>query len=187
RGAPQHELSFGLYRLAGAHARLAGRGTDELRRSRGGRPSLGGRLSGRRAMERRRSREDLVRADQVAPVVPSDAGRDAGGNPAVEDPPPPPLLDHPAALKAALVSAGRQYGLDLVGVTRPDSIPQAAGRLRHFLAEGAHGDMDWLETTAARRESPHALWPQVRSVIMLGLNYGRGPDSDPLAILKRRE
>jgi len=85
------------------------------------------------------------------------------------------------------VSAARDCGFDTVGVTRPDSIPQAAERLRHFLAEGAHGDMDWMETTAARRESPHALWPQVRSVIMLGLNYGHGPDGDPLAILKSRE
>src|SRR5262244_1059093 len=138
-------------------------------------------------MERRRSREDLVRADQVASVVPSDAGRDAGGNPAAEDLRRPRLLNDPAALKAALVSAARQYGFDIVGVTRPDSIPQAAERLRHFLAEGAHGDMDWMEATAARRESPHALWPQVRSVIMLGLNYGHGAGNDPLAILKRRE
>ena len=84
------------------------------------------------------------------------------------------------------MSAARQYGFDTVGVTRPDSIPQAAERLRHFLAEGAHGDMDWMETTAARRGTPRALWPQVRSVIMLGLNYGHGP-GDPLAILKRRK
>jgi len=85
------------------------------------------------------------------------------------------------------VRAARQYGFDIVGVTRPDSIPQAAERLRHFLAEGAHGDMDWMETTAAQRGTPRALWPQVRSVIMLGLNYGHGAGSDPLAILKRRE
>jgi epoxyqueuosine reductase len=85
------------------------------------------------------------------------------------------------------VSAARRYGFDTVGVTRPDAIPQAAERLRHFLAEGAHGDMDWMETTAARRGAPRALWPQVRSVIMLGLNYGHGAGSDPLAILKRRE
>jgi epoxyqueuosine reductase len=69
-------------------------------------------------------------------------------------------------------------------VTRPDSIPLAAERLRRFLAEGGHGDMDWLETTAARRCDPQALWPQVRSVIMLGMNYG--PDADPLAVLAQR-
>jgi len=47
--------------------------------------------------------------------------------------------------------------------------------------------MDWMATTAARRQSPRALWPQVRSVIMLGLNYGGAHTDDPLAILKQRD
>jgi epoxyqueuosine reductase len=42
-----------------------------------------------------------------------------------------------------------------------------------------------METTAARRGNPRALWPQVRSVIMLGLNYS--PDGDPLKILRSRD
>ena len=51
-------------------------------------------------------------------------------------------------------------------------MPEAKARLERFLADGAHGDMVWLETTADRRGSPLALWPDVRSVIMLGMNYG---------------
>jgi epoxyqueuosine reductase len=43
--------------------------------------------------------------------------------------------------------------------------------------------MAWMKTNADRRGDPRALWPQARSVIMLGVNYG--PDRDPLAILKR--
>ncbi len=62
-------------------------------------------------------------------------------------------------------------------------MPQAKARLERFLADGAHGDMAWLATTAERRASPLALWTEVRSVIMLGMNYG--PDQDPLAILKQ--
>jgi epoxyqueuosine reductase len=45
--------------------------------------------------------------------------------------------------------------------------------------------MDWLAATAARRTDPQVLWPEARSVIMLGLNYG--PDCDPLAILAARD
>jgi len=45
--------------------------------------------------------------------------------------------------------------------------------------------MEWLQATATRRAEPRALWPQVRSIIMLGLNYAR--DGDALAILRRRD
>jgi epoxyqueuosine reductase len=133
-------------------------------------------------MERRRGREDLVRASQVATVVPSDPGRNAGRHSAVSDLRRPRLLSDRAALKAAFARAARAHGFDAVGVTRPDSIPQALAQLRRFLAEGAHGDMHWMATTATRRGDPRALWPEVRSVIMLGLNYDQG--GDPLAILR---
>jgi len=44
--------------------------------------------------------------------------------------------------------------------------------------------MDWLAATAARRRDPRALMRDVRSVVMLGVNYG--PERDPLAILRER-
>jgi epoxyqueuosine reductase len=88
-------------------------------------------------------------------------------------------------LKQALQHAARELGFDIVGIATPDSIPLAGERLRQFLGEGAHGDMEWMQTTATRRGDPHALWPQVRSVIMLGLSYGR--EGDPLAVLRRRD
>jgi epoxyqueuosine reductase len=94
-------------------------------------------------------------------------------------------LNDPAKLKAQLIDIARTHGFDVVGVTRPDAVALAGRRLQQFLAEGAHGDMVWMETTAERRADPRALWPEVRSVIMLGLNYG--PDHDPLEILKARQ
>ena len=45
--------------------------------------------------------------------------------------------------------------------------------------------MDWLAETAERRADPRTLWPGVRSIVMLGLNYG--PDTDPLADLARQD
>jgi len=94
-------------------------------------------------------------------------------------------LSEPSALKAALKAQARERGFDVAGVARPDAVPEAKARLERFLADGAHGDMAWMETTAARRGSPAALWPDVRAVIMLGLNYG--PDEDPLTILSRKD
>jgi epoxyqueuosine reductase len=45
--------------------------------------------------------------------------------------------------------------------------------------------MHWLAETAERRGSPAVLWPEVRSVVMLGMNYA--PESDPLATLADRQ
>ena len=38
--------------------------------------------------------------------------------------------------------------------------------------------MDWLADRPERRTDPRGLWADVRSVIMLGVNYG--PDQNPL-------
>ncbi|MBN9595932.1 MAG: tRNA epoxyqueuosine(34) reductase QueG [Afipia sp.] len=89
-----------------------------------------------------------------------------------------------AALKAALATEARANGFSTLGVTDPDSITGARERLQTFLDAGAHGDMDWLANEPARRASPKVLWSEVRSVIMLGMNYG--PDENPLALLERK-
>jgi len=88
-------------------------------------------------------------------------------------------------MKAKLGEQARALGFSTFGVTRPDAIPEAKARLEAFLADGAHGDMIWMETTRERRGAPRDLWADVRSVVMLGLNYG--PDEDPLAILARKD
>jgi len=44
--------------------------------------------------------------------------------------------------------------------------------------------MDWLAARPERRTDPRALWADVRSIVMLGVNYG--PDEDPLVVLEQR-
>ena len=94
--------------------------------------------------------------------------------------------DRPAAaeLKAAIAREATALGFDACGVVDPAAIPKAPERLKQFLAEGAHGDMGWLAANPDRRADPRVLWPQVRSIIMLGVNYG--PDDDPRALLAER-
>jgi epoxyqueuosine reductase len=87
-------------------------------------------------------------------------------------------------LKAALTREAETLGFDCIGVTGPDAIGSAGKYFREFLDVGAHGDMDWLAAQPERRMDPRVLWPGVRSIIMLGVNYG--PDENPLALLERR-
>ena len=89
------------------------------------------------------------------------------------------------ALKRAFVSRAEQLGFDIVRIARPDSIPLASERLKAWLEAGHHGSMEWMQETAERRSDPRALWPEVRSVILLGLNYG--PAEDPLATLPLKD
>jgi epoxyqueuosine reductase len=79
-------------------------------------------------------------------------------------------------LQAALAGKAAELGFAACGVARADSAPESARRLRAWLDAGAHGDMIWMEETAARRGSP----AEVRSVISLGMSYA--PAADPLAL-----
>jgi epoxyqueuosine reductase len=90
----------------------------------------------------------------------------------------------PQAIKDAIRAKARDLRFDAVGFAGP-GIDDSGQRLREFLAAGWHGDMDWLEAKRDRRADPRTLWPEVRGIVMLGLNYG--PAIDPLQPLARRE
>ncbi len=90
------------------------------------------------------------------------------------------MSDGKSALRERLEAEARALGFAAVGVARADVAPRTAERLRQWLDSGAHGDMIWMEETAVRRGSPAALWPDVRSVISLGMSYA--PAADPLAL-----
>jgi len=72
-------------------------------------------------------------------------------------------------------------GFDAVAVAPPAISQEVRQRFEQFLARGLYGDMDWLAAHPERRTDPRVLWQQVRSVIMLGMNYG--PQRDPAAVL----
>ncbi|UGX85701.1 tRNA epoxyqueuosine(34) reductase QueG [Phyllobacterium meliloti] len=91
----------------------------------------------------------------------------------------------PQRLKQFIVEEAKAAGFDLVAITRPDAIPLAEERLRQYLEKGRHASMAWMAETAERRASPENLWPDVRSVIVLAMNYG--PDSNPLEILSKKD
>jgi len=76
-------------------------------------------------------------------------------------------------------------GFDAIAVAGPTPAPGAQQGLAEFLSRGFQGDMDWLRARPERRGDPRILWPDVRAIVMLGVNYG--PDHDPTAILGKPE
>ena len=89
----------------------------------------------------------------------------------------PPLDD---TLEERLEAVAREHGFAAFGIARADAAPETAARLNQWLAEGCHGGMIWMESRAGQRGSPQGLWPDVRSVIALGMSYA--PAQDPLAL-----
>jgi len=89
----------------------------------------------------------------------------------------------PAARKLAdwMKTLAREAGFDVCRITGPDGMDEAGANLAAFIAADHHGSMEWMQQTKARRADPGVLWPEARSVVMLGMNYG--PDTDPLANL----
>jgi len=91
----------------------------------------------------------------------------------------------PNSISSEIKNRAKAEGFSVVRIADARAHPTNAARLGAFLDAGHHGDMNWLETHAHWRADPQSLWPEARSVIVLGLNYG--PENDPLAILARKD
>ena len=87
-------------------------------------------------------------------------------------------------LKERIAHEANALGFDAVRFASADPPPGVGAGLDAFLAHGLHGDMAWLAADPERRKSPCAIWPDVKSIIMLGLSYG--PERDPLEVLGER-
>ncbi|TNE59622.1 MAG: tRNA epoxyqueuosine(34) reductase QueG [Alphaproteobacteria bacterium] len=73
-----------------------------------------------------------------------------------------------------------EAGFDTVGFASPEGLDHLGADLNGYLESGFHGSMTWMETHAARRSHPRALWGDVRSIVMLGMSYAPGEASAPL-------
>jgi epoxyqueuosine reductase len=92
-------------------------------------------------------------------------------------------MDRPARdIKLWLSGEARRLGFDVCRIAATEGRDWRA-KLDAWLSEGRHAGMDWMTERADQRAAPGALWPEARSAVMLGLNYG--PETDPLATLAR--
>ena len=89
-----------------------------------------------------------------------------------------------AELKRLVTERAAALGFDVVRVAPAALAPEISAGLDAYLAAGHHGDMAWLAREPERRRDPQTLWPEARSVIVLGTNYA--PAENPLAALERK-
>jgi epoxyqueuosine reductase len=84
-------------------------------------------------------------------------------------------------IREAIRNRALSSGFDAVGFAEARLGAEARAGLSEFIARGYHGDMGWLAAGTERRGDPRALWPEARTVIVLGVNYG--PEGDPMSCL----
>jgi epoxyqueuosine reductase len=88
-------------------------------------------------------------------------------------------------LRQAIRDRALAEGFSAVGFAPAAAAPELRARLTEFLEAGYHGDMGWLEARKDWRADPQAMWPDAKTAIVLGLNYG--PNDDPMPRLERRD
>lgn len=84
-------------------------------------------------------------------------------------------------MKPAIHAKALELGFDAVGFVPAAADPAWRAALDQYVAEGRHGQMGWMAERKDHRTDPKALWPEVRSVVVLGQNYA--PAADALALL----
>ena len=82
-----------------------------------------------------------------------------------------------ANFKTELVRRALALGFDSCRVARCEP-PRHGREFQTWLAEGAAGEMDWLERGAEKRADPQKVLPGARSVIVVALNYWQGGEPD---------
>ena len=75
-------------------------------------------------------------------------------------------------LKAKIKAKSRQLGFILAGVTTPEPPPHYS-TFEHWLAQGHHGTMRYLDTerSRARRADPREIMPECKSILVLATPY----------------
>lgn len=87
-------------------------------------------------------------------------------------------------IRAQIEVKARELGFDQFGITKAETNDSVIEGFRNFIKFGRHASLTWLADRMHQREHPQHLWPEARSVIMLGVNYG--PKEDPRLLLDQK-
>jgi epoxyqueuosine reductase len=89
---------------------------------------------------------------------------------------------HHNLLTELIKTEAAMFGFDAIGITRPRKLTKQAPRLESWLAEGNHNGMDYLKKNYKKLIDPKELMSDVRSIIVVIMNYYpsdfQNPESD---------
>ncbi len=78
------------------------------------------------------------------------------------------------SLAHCIKAKSRDLGFQKVGITRAVSISEEKEKLETWLSRGHHGTMSWLAERKHERGDIFTYFPDVKSVISVGMNYYTG-------------
>src|SRR5881398_2260184 len=81
-----------------------------------------------------------------------------------------------ADTRAQVVALARELGFDLCRFAKAET-PEHTAEFRDWLDRGDAGEMNYLLRNSARRCDPRQILPDVKTVIVLALNYFQGRES----------
>ncbi len=64
-----------------------------------------------------------------------------------------------------------EIGFHKIGIVRAESLAKERERLESWLANNFHGTMQWIEREPEKRADPNLLFPGVKSLVVVALNY----------------
>ncbi|MEC8100595.1 MAG: tRNA epoxyqueuosine(34) reductase QueG [Pseudomonadota bacterium] len=76
-----------------------------------------------------------------------------------------------------------ELGFEEFGVTDLENFEFNSSKIKEFIKNNHHGEMQWLKDKIEIRSDPKNIWNDAKSAIVLGINYG--PESNPLNDLKK--
>ena len=78
--------------------------------------------------------------------------------------------EHTKYIKTILLKAGFTH----IGISKPEELSQEKARLNEWITNGHHGSMQWIKKRQDERGDVFKYFPEVKSIISVGLNYYTG-------------
>ena len=88
-------------------------------------------------------------------------------------------------LKTNLIIKAKEFGFDGIRISKPELPNKIYDDYLEFIEKGYQGEMNWMEDKSKFRLNSNLIMNDVKSVIVLALNYG--PKSNPLAIIDQKD